>query len=94
MLIQIEDELSQPLKKKIRSSVSPVFLYRDQEGAYATYFCRYCKDDAKLFKRFVRLPPEQFREVLACIETDIHVEPTNRYPNPINAEHQLALTLR
>lgn len=94
MLIQIEDEQFQPLQKKFRSSVSPMFLSRDQEGTYVTYFCRYCKDDDKVFRKFVRLGPEEFYKLLECIEADIHVEPTNRYPNPINAEHQLALTLR
>lgn len=93
-LLVLDEEIFEPAPKKMRASISPVFALRDQEGVYIAYFCRHCKENPQLFRKYIRLPPEQFYEVLAHIESDICVEPTNRYSNPINPEHQLALTLR
>lgn len=80
--------------KRLRAATSPEFVARNKEGAYISYFLKYCKEDPTKFRKFLRLSEEQFHYVLNYIKADILIEPTNRYPEPISPEHQLAVTLR
>lgn len=95
LMMELDDDLEDRLvHSKKRKKAHVMFERRPLEGAFGTLFQTYLTKDDKLFHRYLRLPPSLFYSLLADIEEDIIVQPTNRHPEPISPEQQLCVTLR
>lgn len=77
-----------------RKATHEMYNRRKSEGAFRTMFEHYLSNDEILFRKYLRLPPQMFYDVLSCIESDIKIDPCNRNAEPISSTQQLCLTLR
>lgn len=77
-----------------RQPAHEMYNRRTSEGAFGTIFNQYLSNDDILFRRYLRLPPQMFYDLLSSIESDIRIDPCNRIAEPISPTQQLCLTLR
>lgn len=77
-----------------RKPTHEMYNSRITEGAFRTMFDQYLSNDEILFRKYLRLPPQMFYDLLSCIESDIKNDPCHRHAEPISPTQQLCLTLR
>ena len=80
-------------RKRREVWVRPWIGRRRQFGLYDQLLVKLRQEDQKLFKNFMRMPPDMFDELLARVGPRI-TKQTTRYREPLEPGLKLALTLR
>lgn len=89
-----EEEELLLLNKKTRESRHSIFANRNTEGVYEVLINRHLVDNDTKFKEYFRLSPTLFSKILEGIESELIVQPSPRYPKPIEPRLKLCLLLR
>lgn len=71
-----------------------IYKNRMSEGAYHILVERHLKENDSEFRKYFRLTPNEFNDVLTMIRIDIEPQPCRFVKKPISAAHKLCISLR